>query len=166
MTRSSPYQLPALLVATAAASALAAAPALATEGPAAPPPGPTLSSGVAAPVFAPVPASLAPAIGEQAPRLALHARLVHRRVHQGRRAQLRVSLTTPARLKVVITRRATGRRVRVISVPARGTSVALRLPARKAGRDLRPGRYRVRVVAFDAAGLRARPEKLSMIVHR
>jgi len=54
--------------------------------------------------------------------------------------QLRVSLTTSARLKVVIARRATGHRVRVITVPARGTSVALRLPSRKAGPDLRPGR--------------------------
>jgi len=166
MARSSPHRLPALLVATAAASALGAAPALATEGPAAPPPGPSLPSGVAPPVFAPAPAQLAPTARNRAPRLIRRARLVHRRVKQGRRARLRVSLTTPSRLKVVVTRRATRHRIRTISVPVRGNVVALRLPARNGGHDLRPGRYRVRVVAFDAFGGRTRPEKLSMIVHR
>jgi len=166
MARSARHHLPALLVTSAAASALAAAPALATEGPTAPPPAPTLPTGVAPVTFAPIPSGIAPSPRARSPHVIRRARLVHRRVKQGRRALLRISLTTPSRLRIVLSRSASGRRIRTISLPARGRTVALRLPARTAGHDLRPGRYRIRVVAIDASGTRSRPVRLTMIVRR
>jgi hypothetical protein len=159
------YRLPALLVASAAASVLAAAPALATEGPAAPPPAATLPSGVAPVTIAPFPSTTAPSLRSRSPRLIRRARLVHKRVRQGRRGLLRVSLATPSRLRVVL-RGPSGRRIRAISAPARGRTVALRLPARTGGHNLRPGRYRVSVQAIDATGARSLPVRLTMTVHR
>jgi len=161
MAHSFPHRLPALLAATAAASAVAAAPALATEGPTAPPPV-TLPSGVAPITFSPLPSG--PAARSRAPRMIRRARLVPRRVRQGRRPLLRLSLAAPGRVRIVMSRRASGHRVRVVSVPARGRTVVLRLPARTGGHALRPGRYRVRVVAFDAQGVRSRPVRLTLIV--
>ena len=102
MAHSRPYRLPALLVAGAAASALMAAPALATEGPAAPPPGPQLPSGVAPPTLTPFPSMTAPSLKSRAPRVLRNARLVHRRVKQGRHGRLRVSLNSPSRLRIVL----------------------------------------------------------------
>jgi len=166
MARSVPHRLSALLVASAAASALAAAPALATEGPAAPPPGSTLPTGVAPVTFAPFPSTTAPTLRSRSPRLIRRARLVHRRVKHGRRGQLRVSLTAPSRLRIVLTRGATGHRIRTITLPARGRTVTLQLPGRTGGHALPAGRYRVRVVAFDASGARSRPVRLTMIVRR
>ena len=167
MARFRPHRLLGLLVAgAAAASALAAAPALATEGPGAPPPGPTLPSGVAPVTIAPFPSTTAPSVRAKAPRVIRRARLVHRRVKRGRRGLLRVSLNTPSRLRIVLTRSTTGHRIRAINVPARGRTVALRLPARTRGHDLRAGRYRVSVVAIDADGARSRPIRLTMIVRR
>jgi hypothetical protein len=166
MALSLQHRLPVVLAVTAVASALAATPALATEGPGAPPPGPTLPSGVAPPTFAPSPFTTTPSASSRALRLIRRARLVHRRVQQGRRGRLRVSLVTPSRLRIKLTRSASGHRIRTIDVPARGSTVAVRLPAHTRGHDLRVGRYRVRVVAIDASGARSRPVRLSMIVHR
>ncbi len=162
MARTLPHRLPALLVATAAASALAAAPALATEGPAAPPPASTLPTGVAPLTFSPFPSATAPAARNS--RLIRRARLVHSTVRRGKRAVLRVSLATPSKLRVVLTRRPSGHRIRTLSQAAKGSIVSMRLPARTGGHALRAGRYRVRVVAIDANGTRSAPVKLSMKV--
>jgi hypothetical protein len=164
MARSLHHRLPVVLAATAAASALAATPALATEGPAAPPPAATLPSGVGPVTFAPVPTP--PSLGTLSPNLIRRARLVHRRVRQGRRGQLRVALVAPSRLQITLSRTATRHKIRTIHVPARGTTVALRLPARTNGHGLRRGRYHVRVVALDASGARSLPVRLTMIVRR
>jgi hypothetical protein len=158
------HRVPALLVAGAAASALAAAPALATEGPAAPPPAPTLPTGLTPPSFAPFQSGTAPTLNRKATRMIRRARLVHRRVGRGKRAQLRVSLAAPSRLRVVLLRKGSGRRIATLNVPARGRSVSLRLPARSHGHALRAGRYRVRVVAVDALGVRSAPVKLTLTV--
>jgi hypothetical protein len=157
-----PLRLSALLVVSAAASALAATPALATEGPAAPPPAPSLPTGLVPPTiapFAPAPSTLTPA-----PRVIRNARLVKKRVKQGRRALLRVSLTTPSRLRITMNRG--GHRVRLIAVPAGGQVVALRLPARAGGHKLRTGRYRISVVAVDANGVASAPFGRTMTVRR
>ena len=166
MARPIHHRLPVAFVAAAAASALAAGPALATEGPAAPPPGPTLPTGVPPAGFNPFPSTLAPSPRTAAPKLIRRARLVHRRVRQGRHGRLRVSLATPSRLRIVVSRISTRHKIRTINVPARGSTVSRRLPARTRGHDLRPGRYRVRVVAIDATGARSLPVKLTMIVRR
>jgi hypothetical protein len=164
MARSFHHRLPVVLAATAAASALAATPALATEGPAAPPPAATLPSGVGPVTFAPVPT--APSLRSTSPSLIRRARLVHRRVRQGRRGQLRVSLAAPSRLQITLSRTATRHKIRTIDVPARGSTVALKLPARTKGHDLRPGGYHVRVVALDASGAQSPPVRLTMTVRR
>lgn len=168
MANSLSLRFPVVLVAGVAASALAAAPALATEGPSAPPPGPSLPTGLTPPTFAPFPAATAPVPQRRATRMIRRAYLVHRSVRRGRRAQLRVSLATPSRLRIVVSRRARGHRIRAaaLTVPARGHRVSLRLPARARGHALRPGRYRVKVVAFDARGVPSAPVRLTLIVRR
>src|SRR5690349_6988722 len=164
MVRSLPSRLPRLLAATAAVAALNAAPALATAGPPAPPPGPPLPMGLTPPGFAPF--TSPPPVRAQRARLIQRARLVHRRVRRGKHAVLRVRLTAPSRLRIVLTRRVRGRGIRTaaLTVPARGRTVSVRLPARAHGKALRKGRYRIRVVAFDASGARSVPVRLGMKV--
>jgi hypothetical protein len=155
-----PRRLGVALAVTAAASALAAAPALATEGPHAPPPT-SFPTKVGPVTFPPVPAvPLRPA------RVVRHARIVPRRVRHGRRARLNIALRTPSRLLVVVTRGANGHRIRAYDLAAAGSRVSLRLPVRSHGRALRPGRYRVTIVAVDARGTRARPVVRTMVVRR
>jgi hypothetical protein len=164
MQRPLAHRLPALLIASAATSALAAAPALATEGPGAP--GTTLPVGVAPITFAPLPSTTAPLPNRARPGIR-RARLVPRRVRSGRRPLLKVSLTTPGRLQIVVSRRANGHRVALLKVRTHGSARTLRLPARSRGHALRPGRYSVNVVAFDAQGQRSRAVRLTLIVrHR
>ncbi len=165
MTHPFPARRSAAFVATVAASALFAAPALATEGPAAPPPAAQLPSGVAPITFAPPPSAGAPGSRARAARVIRRARLVPRRVRPGHRAQLRVWLATPSRLRIVIAR-ANGRSMRVVNAPVSGRRVVLRLPSRAHGKTLRPGRYRVRVVAVDGLGTRSLPARLTLVVRR
>jgi hypothetical protein len=169
MAHSLHKRLPALLIAGAAASTLAAAPALATEGPHAPPPAAApLPAAVTPLTFAPLPSSSSPVVRRKSAPLIRRARLIPRRVRRGRRPLLRVALVTPNRLRVVISRsrRAGGGRVRLarLRVPARGRTIARRLPVRARGHLLRPGRYRVRVVAIDAQGMRSFPVRLRLVV--
>jgi len=164
MAHSLPHRLTVALAAGAAASALAAAPALATEGPNAPPPAASLPSGIAPVTFAPF---RSPALHPTV-QVIRRARVVPRRVRRGQRARLRISLTTPSRLRIVVSR-ATGRgrvHTATMTVPARGRTVSLRLPARSHGHLLRPDRYRVSVVAIDAQGARSQPVRAAMIVRR
>jgi hypothetical protein len=165
MAHSRPYRLPGVLVAGAAASVLMAAPALATEGPAAPPPGPQLPSGVAAPTFS-LPTTSAPPASSKAPRIMRNARLLNTRVKQGRRGKLRISLNSPSRLRIVLTRVKNGHRIKAINVAPGGNTLTVRLPARrKNGHDLRVGRYSVSVSAVDANGVASSPIKRTMKVH-
>ena len=163
MARSKHHRLPVALAAAVAASALAATPALATEGPAAPAPGATLPSGVAPVTLNPLPSAVTPSAARN---LIRGARLVHRKVRQGRHGRVRVSLVTPSRVRIVMSRIATKHKIRTINLPAGGSTVSRRLPARTGGHVLRPGRYRVRVVAIDASGARSLPVKLTMTVRR
>jgi len=168
MGQSIPYRLSVALAAGAAASALAAAPALATEGPAAGPPAAALPTDVAPVTFAPLPSVAPPTVRSRNARVVRRARLTPRRVRRGRKPLLNVSLTTPSRLRIVISR-STGRgrsRAAALSVPARGRTISLRLPARSKGHDLRPGRYRVSIVAIDAQGTRSRQVRRTLIVRR
>lgn len=166
MANSLPHRLSLALAATAAASALAAAPALATEPPNAPPPSAPLPTAIAPVTIAPLPSTAARS--GRAPRVIRRARLVPRRVRRGQRAQLKLSLTTPSRLRIVMSRGGGGRRSRAaaLSVPASGRTISLRLPARSRGRALRPGRYRVSIVAIDAQGARSLPVNRTLIVRR
>jgi hypothetical protein len=166
MVRPFSHRFPALLAAGVAASAVAAAPALATEGPSAPPPGPSLPTGLTPPTFAPFTTPAAPIARHRSTRMIRRARLVHRRVRRGQRARLRVALAAPSKLRIVMSRSPGGRRIRAINVPARGRTVSLRLPARTRGHALRPGRYRISVVALDAQGVRSAPVKLTLTVRR
>jgi hypothetical protein len=160
MARSLPTRLAVALATGAAASTLVAASALATE-PGGPPPGPPLPGGVTPVTIPPVPTTGAPAT-----RVVRRARIVPRRVRRGRKATLRMSLSSPSRLQVVLSRSRSGHRVRTLDIPAGGRSVSVRLPARAAGRMLRPGRYRVSIVAIDALGTRSRPVVRTLIVRR
>jgi hypothetical protein len=164
MVRSLPNRLPRVLALAAATTFLSAAPALATEGPAAPPPGAQLPTGLSPAGFTPflTPPSLTP---QSAGRLIRRARLVHKRVRKGRHGRLRISLVSPSKLRIVMHRRGGGARV-VVNVPARGRTVAVRLPSKAKGRTLRPGRYAIRIVATDATGAKSAPTRLTMIVRR
>jgi hypothetical protein len=165
MAHSLPNRLTLALAAGAAASALAAAPALATEGPAAPPPAPTLPSGIAPPSWAlPSPALQRTSTSRVVRRL----RVAPRRVRRGRRARLTISLRTPSRLRIVLSRTKGRKRVRTASItlPARGTKVSVRLPKRAHGHLLRADRYRISVVALDATGAKSAPVRTPMIVRR
>jgi hypothetical protein len=171
MARSLPNRLTlTLALATgAAASALAAAPALATEGPAAPPPAPTLPSGIAPPSMGPaVPAPLQAPQQSKASRVVQRLRVSPRRVRRGQRARVRISLATPSRLQIVLSRTRGHKRVRPASItlPARGRTVSLRLPKRAHGHLLRADRYRIAVRAIDASGTKSAPVRTSMRVRR
>ena len=150
-------RLPALLVTSAAAVALTAAPALATEGPAAP--APPVPAALVLPNFAPMPAPVTHGLASRDPQRA--ARLA---------ADPARSACAPPALPV-------GARPRQdrdpaplegpphlhprVHRPARRTSLSVRLPAR-----LRPGRYRITVVAIDAEGDRSRPVRRTLVVRR
>ena len=136
--------------------AIAAAPASATEGsPTGAPPLPN--------PLAPVTISPAPAAGTRPgarPRV-LIARVTPRKVVRPRRSRLRVGLATPGRLRIVVDRRAGGRRVhvwaRTVRVP--GHRLLVRLPGR-----LPAGRYRVTAVSTDTLGRHSRAVHRQLIV--
>ena len=133
MANSFIHRLPALLTALVAASALAAAPALASEGDPAPAPGPGL---ITPKPFSPFPTA--------------PARVIER-ARFGSKGVLKVRLAKPSRLRVTVSNRK-GKRVRTIHVKRGKRTVSLR-PTR----HLRPGRYRVRIVAIDRKGVHSRP---------
>jgi hypothetical protein len=164
MARSSPARMP-MLVLGATVAALGATPALATEGPPGPPP-PGFPSPLTPVIVPGLPSGPLGGAHPGARRVIAHARIVPHRVRRGQRARLVVRLGTPTRLKVIVTRAATGRRVKALRVPARGTKVSVRLPARARGHLLRPGRYRVRIIAIDASGRRTATALRTLVVRR
>ena len=166
-----PRRLPAVLAGGAAAAALIAAPALASEDPLAPAPGPALPGALGdvgfTPAAAPGTAPGTPA-GRAKVRPAIQrASLSQRRIRRGQRAVLRLGVSTTGRVHVVMRRRAGGRHVPVaaFTVPATTTRFSVRLPGRANGHFLRPGRYRITVVA-DAGGMRSRAVRRSLVVVR
>jgi hypothetical protein len=98
-------------------------------------------------------------------------RVVPRRIRRGKRARLRLTLSAPARLKIVVERRVRGHRIRVrtLNVDARAGRVSIRLPERgprprararalpRVGRGDRRGRAIARHRAAAPAGPRAGP---------
>jgi hypothetical protein len=178
MAQSLSHRLPALLVAIFAACTLAAAPAFATEGPPAPPPADPLPDPMTFEPFADLGAGAevvagaelgaeasAPVALTKPKRAVRRARVVPRRIRSGRRGTLKVSLSTPTKLRIVLSRKG-GKRIRTFTVKAKGRSVSLRLPARTKGHDLRPGTYRVSIVAIDAEGKAAKAVRRNLVVRR
>ena len=153
---------PFLTAAGVTATRALAAPAGATEGTAAPPIPPW---NIMAPSFTSPPP--APATPASPSRPAIRgARIVPRRIREGKRAELRLSLAQSGRVQYTITRRSRPGRGRVttrrISVPA--GKVSIRLPRGVKGHALATGRYRVSVVVTDGLGNRSRAVRRSFVV--
>jgi hypothetical protein len=146
------------------ATLLGAAPALSSEGPTGPPPLPT---GVTPVVIPPLPIQAIPGHVHRRPKVR-SARLVPRRVRARRRATLRLSLSAPGRVRVVMRRMSKPHRGRFtsLSATASGQSLAIRLPRRAHGRTLAPGRYRVSIVVADAQGSKSRTVRRTLVVLR
>jgi hypothetical protein len=91
---------------------------------------------------------------------------VPRRLRHGRRASLRLSLSAPGRVVVVIKRVSRPGRGRIarLAVVARGRNLAIRLPRRAHGRVLAAGRYQLSIVAQDAAGAKSRTLHRTLVV--
>src|SRR4051794_37113047 len=72
--------------------------------------------------------------------------VVPRRIRRGKRARLRLTLSAPARLKIVVQRRVHGHRIRVrtLNLDVRADRVSIRLPGRVHGHALKRGLPRVR----------------------
>jgi hypothetical protein len=166
MAHSLSHRLPALIVASAAATALATAPALASEGTTAPPPSPLLPSGLAPVMLPPLLPGIAAPVHSRRARVITRARLIPRHVRRGHRPRLRLRLTAPSRLRIVVSRRAGNGRKHVLTIKrrARSRKFSMRLPVRSHGRLLRRNRYRVRIVAIDASGARSLPVSRKLIV--
>jgi hypothetical protein len=150
----------AVLAAGIATALAAAAPASATEGPSAAPP-PSWGS-LTPPALSLPPAQALPAPPARTGRrpAVRRARITPRHVKHGRRAVLRLTLSTTGKVKLTITRTSKphrgARTVRTVSV--RSTKLAIRLPRRAAGR------YRVAIVAADAQGTRSKAVRRSFTV--
>jgi hypothetical protein len=146
---------------------MAATPALASEGPTIPPPRPPapVFRVVAPAQFVPFPVP-APAAAAPAGARVSSARLVPRTVKRGRRATLKLTLTAPSPVRIVVSHVVRGKRVRVatIDLPTGRSAISRRLPARSGGRLLRTGRYRVTVASIDAQGKRSSIRMRKLVV--
>ncbi|HEX8207934.1 MAG TPA: hypothetical protein VF587_17855, partial [Solirubrobacteraceae bacterium] len=90
--------------------------------------------------------------------------LSKRAFRRGRSTTLRVTSSEAAKLTIRVTRRGAQRGTIVRDVRAGANRFALR--ARAGGRRLRPGRYRLTVVATDAAGNVSAPRRVLMRILR
>ena len=155
-------RLPAVLAAGAGSALLAAAPGVASEGL---PGQPQFPSGVTPVVIPPVPL---PGVNNpphlRRPRV-LRARVTPRRVRAGRRAVVRMTLSSPAPVRVVLLHRF-GSRVRSLVVPSGRRHVVLRLALRAHGRQLKPGRYVLRMSALDTTGHPSRTVRRTVVLLR
>jgi hypothetical protein len=153
-----PHRSRAFLALLAVGGLTAAAPAFATEGP---PGGGQPLPDTLQPVGIP-PTGQPPTRRVKRPRV-LAVRVTPRRVVRGHRARLQVALAGSGRVRVTIARSVRSRRHTVSSrtVSAPSSARVLRSPA-----GLRPGRYRVTVVAFDAEGRRSRAVHRTLLVVR
>jgi hypothetical protein len=152
-----------VLAAGVAAALLGAAPAPASEGPVAPPPLPTGTTPV---VIPPLPTHVTGQLRSR-PRI-LRARLVPRRLPHGRRATLRLTVSSAGRLRVVMRRMSRPGRGRFATVHRTvvGGKLAIRLPRRHHGKRLAAGRHRISIRATDAQGLRSRTVRRTLVVLR
>ena len=118
----------------------------------------------------PCPIGPAPAQDITAPRLLGPPRARAAKRVRGARVQFRLS--EPGEVRVTLSRRTTRRRARGRYVRLRAFSRAARagsnrmLIRRRGGRALRAGRYKLTIVAHDAAGNRSEPAKLHFRVRR
>jgi hypothetical protein len=154
---SSRYAAGALAV---AGLALAPLSAQATEGPpAAPPPSSLAPFPTASPLLA----------SPQMRSRVLRAKFAQRQVHRGRASRLRLSVSAPGRVQVVLDRHAGKHVVRVttLTFPARARALTVTIPARLHGKPLAAGSYRVTVVAISQAGERSTPvhRALTVVAH-
>ena len=137
---------------------MGAAPALATEGPAGPPLPNTLAP-VSIPNTLPAPA---PAVKRALHPRVLKATLSPKRLHHGKRGQLKLSLADSKSVRVIIERRVGKkyRHARTITASPVSDSVSLKL------RSLPAGRYRVTVVSTGDNGARSRPIRRMLVSTR
>jgi hypothetical protein len=159
MAHLSRSRLPVVVAAAAAAATLAgSSPAFASDPGVLGAPGP---DALQLPNIAPL-----PSFGSKAHPSIRRARIVPRRLHRGKRARLKLTLSTPARVRILIERRVRGRlvRKRSITVVARKTKVSIRLPKGVHGHAFAPGRFRITVVAIDGAGMRSLPLRRNLRV--
>jgi hypothetical protein len=144
-----------LAVAVALSGLVAATSAFATEGP---PAGGQPLPNPLQPVLIP-PAGQSPARPAR-PRV-LAVRITPRRVVQGRVSRLRIALAAPGRVRIVIDRRVRRHRHRVsrrtVAAPLAARVLRLRT-------HVRPGRYRVTVIALDDQGHASRPVRRMLTV--
>jgi hypothetical protein len=103
-----------------------------------------------------------------ASRVIQRVRVSPRRIRRGQSARVRISLASPSRLQIVLSRTKGRKRVRTVAItlPARGNTVSVRLPKRVHGHLLRADRYRIAVRAIDAAGTKSAPSRTSLSVRR
>src|SRR3954452_23889010 len=163
MAHSVKPRLPASLLASVAAAIMLAAPAVASEGPAGPAPPPPLPPALSPPNFGPMP--VAPKRSRPVIR---RARLASRGVRRGRHARLRLSLSAPGQVRIILERSVRGRRVRVaaMTVAASRTRLAVRLPSPSRAGALPAGRYRITITVIDAQGSLSRPARRLLIIRR
>ena len=157
------FRVPAALGAAVVAALLGAAPALSSEGP---PAGvPPLPTGATPIVIPPLPIQGTPGHLKKRPSIR-RARLVPRRVRAGRRSTLRLALSAPGTVRVVMRRMSRPHigRVAMLHKTASGTSLAIRLPKRAHGRKLAPGRYRISVLMADGQGGRSRTVRRMLVI--
>jgi hypothetical protein len=154
--------VPAALGAAVVAALLGAAPALSSEGP---PTGvPPLPTGATPIVIPPLPIQ---GTGHLTARPSIRrARLVPRRVRAGRRSTLRLSLSAPGIVRVVMRRMSRPHigRVALLHKTASATSLAIRLPKRAHGRKLARGRYRISIMMADGQGGRSRTVRRMLVI--
>jgi hypothetical protein len=91
----------------------------------------------------------------------LAVRITPRRVVQGRVSRLRIALAAPGHVRIVIDRRVRRHRHRVsrrtVAAPLAARVLRLRT-------HVRPGRYRVTVIALDDQGHASRPVRRMLTV--
>jgi hypothetical protein len=87
-------------------------------------------------------------------------------VRAGKRSKLRLLLSSPGTVRVVIRRMSKPHRGRVATLKktASGTSLSIRLPKRAHGRRLAHGRYRISIVMTDGQGGRSRILRRTLVV--
>jgi hypothetical protein len=155
--------VPAALGAAVVAALVGAAPALSSEGP---PTGvPPLPTGATPVVIPPLPIQGTPGHLTARPSIR-RARLVPRRVRTGKRSTLRLSLSAPGTVRVVMRRMSKPHRGRVATLhkTASGTKLTIRLPKRAHGRKLARGRYRISIMMADAQGGRSRTVRRMLVI--
>ena len=156
-------RLPFALAAGLAAALAVAVPAGASEGQPGPPP--PAWGNMTPPAITPPAGGVLPSTTKSRPAIR-SAKIKPRRIKRGKRAVLHLTLSSPGKVTLTISRRSKPKRGRVAvkRVQATGTTVAIRLPRRAHGKKLAAGRYRVAIVTTDALGTRSKTVHRSFVV--